>query len=303
MAVSFYIVSALLLDKKFAEPEKNHPLVFFGNYASTIKSYCYQKKISRGIIAWCLAVIPYVLFFNYVDKQLSGLLSFLFSALVLYICIAWQSLMQHAESIIKPLKNNNIVLARSELAKIVSRDTSELSEQEIVKASTESVLENGADAIFNAIFWFIIAGVPGVVLYRLANTLDAMWGYKNEQYLLFGRCAARIDDVLNYIPARLTALSYAAVGDTAKAMVAWQSQAKQWKSPNAGPVMAAGAGALNASLGGAAVYHGSMQERPVLGVKQGFPLTAELIENSLELVMKSLLLWCLVIALIEFMVF
>jgi len=153
-------------------------------------------------------------------------------------------------------------------------------------------LENASDAIFAPLFWFIVAGVPGIVLYRLANTLDAMWGYKNKQFLYFGKFSARIGDVLNYIPARLTAMTWLVLGNYQSAKYCWQTQANQWYSPNAGIVMAVGAGALNIKLGGNAIYDGKEKQRPEIGFGRS-PIAAD-IQRSWELVFKGLILWSVI---------
>jgi adenosylcobinamide-phosphate synthase len=143
--------------------------------------------------------------------------------------------------------------------------------------------------VFGSLFWFALAGAPGAILYRLVNTLDAMWGYRNEHYLHFGWAAARLDDVLNYLPARLTALTYALLGKTRQALVCWENQAPAWDSPNAGPVMASGAGALGIRIGGPARYRGEWRQRPLLGVAEK-PRASD-IERSLQLVSHGMWLW------------
>jgi adenosylcobinamide-phosphate synthase len=131
----------------------------------------------------------------------------------------------------------------------------------------------------------------------LANTLDAMWGYRTPRYLYFGWAAARLDDVLNFVPARLTALTYALIGSTRNALRCWRLQAPAWESPNAGPVMAAGAGALELGLGGGAYYHGQWEERPPLGM--GSPPDAAAITAALRLVRSGVVLWLLLVCLVE----
>lgn len=299
MSIALSLLIALLLDYLLKEPKRFHPLVGFGNLAIEIEKRLNQRTATEnrqkraGIIAWLLAVIPLSFIALIIELLLSG--SAVFSAVVggvvLYLAIGWQSLLSHALAIAKPLNQGDLDSARTAVGMIVSRDTSELDEKAVASAATESVLENGADAIFAAIFWFCLLGIPGVVLYRLSNTLDAMWGYKNERFLHFGWCAARIDDLLNFIPARLTALSYALVGETKIALDSWKQQAPTWKSPNAGPVMAAGAGAINVSLGGAAIYHGEVQQRPPLGPVGGDQPSAKSIEDACGLVNRVLMLW------------
>ena len=271
---------ALLLDRIFAEPTRFHPLVGFGHWAAFCESKLYaEKSYFRGFLALILVISPILLVCVWINALLAlSLFSTIFSAVILYLCIGWQSLLAHADAIAKPLAADKLIEAREKLSYIVSRDTEQIDAIGIVKASSESVLENGADAIFNAIFWFAIAGVPGVVLYRMANTLDAMWGYKNSRYYYFGFAAAKLDDLLNYIPARLTALMYLLVSKQLRYVSQVFQQSKHWKSSNAGCVMSAGAFAVKASLGGAAVYHGSLQQRPILG----FNKENEVVDNRKE---------------------
>lgn len=217
-------------------------------------------------------------------------------AIALYFAIGARSLYEHIAPIALALRDADLPRARALASRIVSRDLTQAGDEPIARAAVESALENGSDAVFAPLFWLVVAGAPGVMLYRLANTLDAMWGYRNARFTGFGWAAARIDDVLNWIPARLTAMNYALLGHTADALRCWRTQAPQWSSPNAGPVMAAGAGSLRVRLGGAARYEGVEEARPPLGT--GKPATAVDITRALTLVSRTLWLWLGVLGLI-----
>lgn len=294
------VLAAVLLDLLCGEVRRWHPLVGFGQWVKLCERYCRKpadqpsKAIFKGTVALALALLPVltvtVLLDEYLRQQ-SALLSSVFSILVLYFAIGARSLKEHGRAVAAPLFAGDLKLAREKLGRVVSRDTSHLDEPSVNRATVESMLENGSDAIFAAIFWFVIAGAPGVVLYRLANTLDAMWGYRNDKYLYFGRCAARFDDVLNLVPARLTALSYCLMGTWKSGVKCWFQQGRLWDSPNAGPVMAAGAGALQIRLGGSARYHGELHHRPDLGC--GKQAQTQDIIAAIALINRSLILWLL----------
>jgi len=301
--IALVIALALALDFLLGEPKIGHPLIVFGRFVDRIEAQFNRgnDKKKAGIFGWSLALLPIVFVVYLFDRWLadSSLISLLWSALILYLAIGWNSLMQHAQAVSQPLIAGDIETARTAVAKIVSRDTAALDQVGIAKGAIESVLENGADAIFAAIFWFVLLGVPGVVLYRLVNTLDAMWGYKNERFVEFGWCAARLDDWLNFVPAQLTAFTYAMLGDRRQAFYCWRSQGRYWKSLNAGSVMASGAGSLNVSIGGNENYHGRFQKRSVLGPELG-PDTvpsASKLEQSCRLVNRTLVVWFVVITL------
>ncbi|MFZ2303135.1 MAG: adenosylcobinamide-phosphate synthase CbiB [Gallionella sp.] len=294
------MLCAVLLDRLLGEPRRFHPLAGFGQLArwgekifygaaDAVPTLCY----ARGIAAVAVLLIPFVLLAAIVQR--SGIFGMLFSVVVLYFAIAPRSLREHAVRVADAFSAGDLPEARHRVSMLVSRDTSQLDEEGVARATVESVLENGNDAIFAALFWFVVAGAPGVVLYRLSNTLDAMWGYRNARYNYFGWAAARLDDVLNFIPARLTALSYALVGHTRSALYCWWQQAAMWESPNAGPVMASGAGALRVRLGGAAIYHGELEQRPLLGC--GMAAGAADITRAVRLVQHTLYVWLAVVTL------
>lgn len=286
---------SLMLDWLFGEPQRRHPLVGFGNITHWVERSFYRPTKLAGAIGAFVLVVPITL----LSGWLASFSPLLIGVITVYVVIGHKSLSEHALAVKHALQSGDLSHARQRISYMVSRETKQLDETAISRATLESVLENGSDAIFAPLFWFAIAGVPGAVLYRLSNTLDAMWGYKNDRYLQFGWAAAKFDDILNYIPARLTAISYAAVGNWPTAIQCWREQAPACESPNAGPVMAAGAGSLQLKLGGAATYHGSTLERPILGC--GRDPQHEDISSALNLIKRSLLLWLVVILLLQWL--
>ncbi|MCP5017717.1 MAG: cobalamin biosynthesis protein [Ketobacter sp.] len=266
------ILIALGLDQLLGEPKQYHPLVGFGRLAGRLESR-FNHPASRtrqrllGLLAWLLAVTPMPLALWWLQQTWLGasLLGITLDILLLYLCVGRKSLFEHSLRVHRALDQADLPLARQHTSMIVSRECQQLDEAGCARATVESVLENGNDSIYGALFWFTLLGGSGAVLYRLANTLDAMWGYRNRRYLHFGWAAAKLDDLLNYFPARICALCYALAGNRHQALASWRQHGHQLSSPNGGPVMCAGAGALNVQLGGPATYHGTLLRKPYYG--------------------------------------
>ena len=297
--VALLALAGMALDALLGETRRWHPLVGFGNWANAIERRlnCGATRFWRGVLAWGLAVLPFTLLALWLTGI--GNTGLVLHALLLYFCVGLRSLREHTLPIAQALLRGDLAQARQLTSYIVSRDTQAAQEADLSKAAAESLLENGNDAVFGTLFWFVVAGGPGALLFRLANTLDAMWGYRNTRFLAFGCFAARVDDVLNWIPARLTALSYVllatTMADKRRAWHCWRTQAPAWSSPNAGPVMASGAGALGLALGGAATYDGELEQRPPLGL--GRAAGAADIGRAWRLVAATAVLWVAVLGL------
>jgi adenosylcobinamide-phosphate synthase len=292
-AVALLLAAGVVLDLLLGEARRFHPLVGFGKLASAL-----ERRLNRGrwrhghgVLAWALAVAPLVATGAWICTAMGPAAH----ALLLYFCLGLRSLREHNLPIAQALQQGRLQQARALTARIVSRDTQHASKADLARASTESLLENGNDAVFGTLFWFALAGGPGALLFRLANTLDALWGYRSPRWREFGWAAARIDDALNLVPARLTALSYVllapTLADKRRAWHCWREQAPAWSSPNAGPVMSSGAGALGLALGGPAVYDGQLEQRPPLGRGRA-PGAADIV-RAWRLVAATTALWLL----------
>ncbi|MCA1326571.1 adenosylcobinamide-phosphate synthase CbiB [Herbaspirillum sp. alder98] len=296
--LALLMAAGIALDLLLGETRRWHPLVGFGRMAGAIESRLnrHVARRLRGILAWSVAVLPAVLLADWLVSAAPWWLAALLHALLLYFCLGLRSLRDHTVPIARALAAGDLAQARRLTSYIVSRDTGAADAGDLAKAGVESLLENGNDAVFGTLFWFLVAGGPGALLFRLSNTLDAMWGYRNTRFLHFGWAAARIDDVLNWAPARLTAWSYAWLGDRRRALACWKTQAPAWSSPNAGPVMAAGAGALGVTVGGAAVYEGEIEQRGILGA--GPPAQGADIVRAWRLVAGVTALWLALVCLV-----
>jgi adenosylcobinamide-phosphate synthase len=284
-------VAAVALDALLGEPRRWHPLVGFGRLAQIVEAGLNREarralpaQRFSGALGVAVVLVPLTAAAWWLCR-LPGI-GPVIDVLLLYFAIGHRSLHEHARAVSRALNANDAEQAKIAASYMVSRDSAAI---EPVPATVESVLENGNDGVFGALFWFFIFGGAGALAFRLANTLDAMWGYKNERFYYYGWAAARLDDVLDYLPARLTALTYALLGKTKLALACWRAQAPTWDSPNAGPVMSAGAGALGVQLGGPARYHGEWHQRPVLG--EGGAAQPVDIERALRLVRRGVYLW------------
>jgi adenosylcobinamide-phosphate synthase len=204
--------------------------------------------------------------------------------------VALRSLYDHVAAVAQPLQSGDIDAARLAVAQIVGRDPASLDEAGISRAAIESLAENASDGIVAPVFWGALLGLPGIFGYKAINTLDSMIGHRSERHLWFGWAAARIDDVVNFVPARLTGLLFALVAmHPATALSCMARDANRHRSINAGWPEAAMAGALGVRLSGPRSYHGSVTEEPWLNEGARDPLTAD-IRQGLRLYVRAMLL-------------
>ena len=192
------------------------------------------------------------------------------TALATWAVVGGTTLRREAAVMQRLLEGGDLVGARDRLSHLCGRDPANLDAPGLARATVESVAENTSDAVVGPLFWGAVAGVPGLLAYRAVNTLDAMVGHRSDRYLRFGWAAARLDDVANLVPARLTAglavvLAPLVDGRPRSAFRAWRRDGGKHPSPNAGPVEAAFAGALGRTLGGRVTYAGRVEDRPLLG--------------------------------------
>jgi adenosylcobinamide-phosphate synthase len=274
--------SAFLLDLLLGDPQWfPHPVRLVGKLASgaerLFRSMTFLPPRGAGVltavtvIGVTVGIVQLLVWLAFGLHPLAGLMV---ATLMLYFAIAPRDLSVHAGAVRKALLADDLGLARRKVAMMVGRDTAALDEEGVARAAVESVAENTSDGVTAPLFYGILFGPAGAWLYKASNTLDSMFGYRNERYREFGWASARFDDLMNYLPARLTVLAVAGAAfilrlDPAGSIRAVRAGARLHESPNAGYPESAFAGALGVTLGGERSYGGVTRTVPKLGLREG----------------------------------
>ena len=280
-----------VLDLFFGDPQRlPHPVVGFGKMISWGEHRLNKgthRKLKGALLAISLILLIFIATFllRYLFSKLpspfgEGMgVRLLFDVMIIFYCLAGTTLIREVRNVFLAL-DRSLEEGREQVARIVGRDTSELSAQEVRTAALETLAENLSDGVIAPLFWLALLGTPGMLTYKMVNTLDSMIGYRTERYKDFGCWAARIDDVANYIPARLTALlmalPHAIVNCQLSIFHFIKKYGKNHTSPNSGYPEAALAGILNCRFGGPHYYFGELFDKPYIGENDRELTTADM---------------------------
>jgi adenosylcobinamide-phosphate synthase len=235
-----------------------------------------QHRMAKGaVMSVAYILLMFFVLWGLIRLVPNAILWCVLNTIIIFYCLAGTTLIREVRNVFLAL-DESLEAGRKQVARIVGRDTSELTAQEVRTAALETLAENLSDGVIAPLFWLAVLGVPGMVAYKMVNTLDSMIGYRTERYKDFGCWAARIDDIANYIPARLTAvLMVIASGKPALLKFVWRNGRKH-ASPNSGYPEAALAGALNCSFGGPHYYFGELFDKPFIGENKRDRTTADM---------------------------
>ncbi|GAB4258677.1 MAG: adenosylcobinamide-phosphate synthase CbiB [Methylomicrobium sp.] len=271
---------AYSIDLLFGEFRWTHPVVLMGRFIATYEQRFYRDSIVAGaglVVALLVVTTGIAWLLVQCSRWLPDWLALIVLATVASAGLAMNMLHTSVASI---LTSDD---PRQALSLLVSRDTEPMSETDIVKAAIETWAENLSDGVIAPLFYLLLFGLPGIAAYKAINTMDSMIGYKTDRYRHFGKTAARLDDIANFVPARLTALLIVLwATDKKRAWHCLRRDGRKLDSPNAGMPIAAMAGALGVSLGGDAFYHGRLKHKPELGII-GAPASASALREALKL--------------------
>jgi cobalamin biosynthesis protein CobD/CbiB len=295
------VVAALFLEQ--LRP-LSHPTVFelaFDRYAGRVAQHFNAGEAFHGAIGWSLGVVPWVVVVLVVQDGLTALnplLGWAFAVAVLYACINFKPATQSYASIADALRAGELDRARELLARWRGEAPAPWSEAEIARAALETILVHAYRDLLAVIAWFVVLPVPvGAVLYKLSAFLADKWGRRaDEEFGAFGHFASRALWLLDWVPLRLTAIGFAVAGDLEDALHCWRTQARSWPDPEAGVILASGAGALGARLGGPLANERGVNYRPALGT--GDEPDVNYMQSALGLIWRTLVIWLIVLLLV-----
>ncbi|MFJ3445003.1 cobalamin biosynthesis protein [Streptomyces sp. NPDC086081] len=259
--------AGLIGDLLLGDPRRGHPVAVFGRAAAAVERVVWRDHRGWGALHTAVCVGGAVALGSVAERAVrpSAVASVALTGAATWAVVGGTSLAREARAVAGALEAGDVEAARARLPHLCGRDPQALDADGIARAVVESVAENTSDAVVGALVWGALGGVPGLLGFRAANTLDAMVGHKSARHRRFGWASARLDDVMGWPGARLTAVLAALAGpDPRGAVRAWRADAARHPSPNAGPVEASFAGALGVRLGGTLSYGGRVEHRPVL---------------------------------------
>ena len=281
MLIFWAVLGGFLLDAVFGDPAwLPHPVVLMGrcitaleNHLRTALSKTPQGELVGGGVVVAVLPLGTLAVTGLACHLAAALHPALGLALQMFWCaqaLAAKGLVQESRNVYRELVKGDLPAARRAVARIVGRDTQALTAEGVTKAAVETVAENASDGVIAPLFYMLIGGAPLALTYKAINTMDSMLGYKNEKYLYFGRCAAKLDDAANWLPSRLAALLWVAAavltGNSARgAWRIWRRDRHNHASPNSAQTESACAGALGVQLAGPAYYFGEYYDKPTIG--------------------------------------
>ena len=273
------LILGYLLDLIFGDPEHlPHPVVWFGKMISWGEHRLNrgQHRMAKGaVMSIAYILLVFFVLWGLIRLVPNAILWCVLNTIIIFYCLAGTTLIREVRNVFLAL-DESLEAGRKQVARIVGRDTSELTAQEVRTAALETLAENLSDGVIAPLFWLAVLGVPGMVAYKMVNTLDSMIGYRTERYKDFGCWTARIDDIFNYIPARLTAvLMVIASGKPGLLKFVWRNGRKH-ASPNSGYPEAALAGALDCRFGGPHYYFGELFDKTFIGENERDLTTADM---------------------------
>lgn len=276
------LLGGYLLDLLLGDPRwLPHPIRLFGNVIYKSESLLNKGrfKLCKGLVLTvilCLIVFSFFFFTQLFLLKFNKIIYYVFSILFVFYGLANKSLLAEGKAVFEELKNKGLEAGRKRLSWIVGRDTSHLNENQIRIAVLETLSENLSDGVIAPLFYYAIGGVPAMMTYKMINTLDSMIGYKNDKYIQFGKFAARLDDLANYFPARITAILMVIIMSSRRGFSFILKYGSKHASPNSGYPEAALAGILNCRFGGPNSYHGEIVNKPFIGKHNRTILHSEL---------------------------